>query len=1425
MKLLHLPPAARVQIWSAQFRPRKLSALQPQGYTALLSSTTSPFPTNLHRRYATVAVGNNDSLSKTTQAPLKDDLPDLAPDEVSLVNDVRAYLVRCPKEESEAVLANLQWCIENKAYYEESHSWSRVLRRIRGRLDNSATPAAVQEIVEAVIEETLWAKRYREYGYSPRIFFRLEHTPIKLLELCNRPELGSKISPEVVTVKNVSNFHLHLNIPGIADDRTFGAGPSETIAKRRAWRAMLLRLDATGALPKLLYPEAFRKVLNPHGPSVAHTKLAEEIELDWVEDDIVKQEKDGISDIYNYAAKFGLVPRIEACMVTRRIRGSASSKARKVAQVSIQLPEQKIKVVSHGLGPRAVASAVLAFKSAAKKLQMQYDQVSDANNDYSSLNTSTAVEFVNMVRRLEGDFDLTFTNKTMEGTGSVLNICQLNSNGEPIGQQAIGWTVRDAEQVALLTAAIELARKSPDILSQFAISLAGGSSGKSRILERCPPVRTEVNAAALDIMEKTLLKAKQAGLSEYQEQLAAMSHHLTKFRERRLPREATCVTSERLLDRLQQFEADPNTIELRNAIAALPMSRYSSKVLDMVFSNVYSIVIGATGSGKTTQVPQIILDDAIRRSKGGNCNVICTQPRRLAAISVARRVATERDERLGLSVGYQVRGDSNLPQPGGSITYCTTGILLERLKWNADDVLDNASHLVVDEVHERDIYIDFLLIVLKKAITARHLAGKTVPKVVLMSATIDKNLFSAYLPNKINGKPTPCPYLEVPGRTFPVKEKYLDEILSEMTELHPGLSKQLAAREKDDTKAYLIAEKAFEHTDVEVNSVTANIDGKKQDELDDPRSGEKEEALVPIALLVATIAHICKISPDGAILAFLPGVSEIVATEEEMKRNHVFGLDFSNGEAFRIHLLHSLVPAEQQREIFEPLPTGCRRIILSTNIAETSITVPDVKHVVDLGKLRQNTYLPADRVTALQTVWESGSNARQRAGRAGRVSDGSYYALYSRKRREAMPESGLPELLRADLQETCLSIKAQRFEESVSSFLSAAIEPPAPEAIQFAVENLKAIEAFTEDEEMTALGGVLSKLPVHPALGKMILLGLIFRCLDPVIIIGSMYGERALFVNPPGMRPLVRASKQHFNVANSDHITSLKAFQYLRQYSRDVNQRSVRQKATTCLIHYGAFRSISQTAKQVAEILVDAGLLDANMARNEDTLEIGGEALNRNSHNYDLIKCLIVAGVYPNIAVKPSLSARSFRTESKKNIINHPSSVNALTKKDGPSKAQHIFAFTTLARDRGSDTLFMRESSLVTPLAAMLFGGHLQQEDNLVMDDWLPFEIDYRQAGGQIDTIMQFRNAKDRMLNGVFKLLADPNETDTAVNVMEIMTEGLVKALEADAVGREKDQVLFRQATKVGGKIPQELAWSNISQLYRSNNLARMEEL
>ena len=239
------------------------------------------------------------------------------------------------------------------------------------------------------------------------------------------------------------------------------------------------------------------------------------------------------------------------------------------------------------------------------------------------------------------------------------------------------------------------------------------------------------------------------------------------------------------------------------------MSQYKDRVLSMVSENPYCIVVGATGSGKTTQVPQILFESAIQAGHGASCKIICTQPRRIAATSVAQRVAVERNESLRNTVGYQVRFDSKPPRNPYGITYCTTGVLLEKLKHDPEEVFDTTSHICIDEVHERDLQIDFLMILLKKAVKKRQSEAKSIPKIILMSATLDTELFAGYF-RQIdgNGNSVPCPALTVPGRTFLVQQRYLGSIMEEMQQQHGSeLTSVLSLH--SGTKDYLTAENAL----------------------------------------------------------------------------------------------------------------------------------------------------------------------------------------------------------------------------------------------------------------------------------------------------------------------------------------------------------------------------------------------------------------------------------------------------------------------------------------------------------------------------------------------------------------------------------------------------------------------------------------
>jgi ATP-dependent RNA helicase DHX36 len=263
-------------------------------------------------------------------------------------------------------------------------------------------------------------------------------------------------------------------------------------------------------------------------------------------------------------------------------------------------------------------------------------------------------------------------------------------------------------------------------------------------------------------------------------------------------------------------------------------------------------------------------------------------------------------------------------------------------------------------------------------------------------------------------------------------------------------------------------------------NVAASVDDLQQSisssEDQDVSLLEEVEGVVPIALAGAVVAHLAKTTDEGAILVFLPGLQEILKLDQDLRTREPLSVNFGDMSKFKMIMLHSSVSSASQSEVFNSVPDGCRKIILATNIAETSVTIPDVRYVVDTGKLRENHYDQMRKISRLHCRWISKSNAKQRAGRAGRVRDGYYYALFSIARREMMRDTGSPELLRSDLQEVCLNVKARSFNLPIGEFLGRAIEPPPPSSVSFAIIRLKELEALTDAEELTPLGRVLSSL-------------------------------------------------------------------------------------------------------------------------------------------------------------------------------------------------------------------------------------------------------------------------------------------------------------------------------------------------------------
>jgi len=486
---------------------------------------------------------------------------------------------------------------------------------------------------------------------------------------------------------------------------------------------------------------------------------------------------------------------------------------------------------------------------------------------------------------------------------------------------------------------------------------------------------------------------------------------------------------------------------------SLPVFKFRKQLLEAVEQNQLLIVVGDTGSGKTTQMTQYLAEGGYAQ----NGMIGCTQPRRVAAMSVAKRVAEEVGCELGQEVGYTIRFEDRT-SPQTRIKYMTDGMLQREILIDPD--LKRYTVIMLDEAHERTIATDVLFGLLKKTLKRRPDL-----RVIVTSATLDADKFSEFF--------NQCPIFSIPGRTFPVEILY---------------------------------------------------------------SREPEEDYLDAALTTVMQIHLTE--PAGDILVFLTG-SEEIDTSCEILHERMKALGPAVPELVVLPV-YSALPSEMQSRIFEPAPPGGRKVVIATNIAETSITIDQIYYVIDPGFVKQNAYDPKLGMDSLVVTPISQAQAKQRAGRAGRTGPGKCFRLYTEAayQSEMLPTT-IPEIQRQNLAQTILMLKAMGINDLLHFDF---MDPPPTNTMLTALEELYALSALDDEGLLTRLGRKMADMPVEPSLAKTLLMSVEIGCSEEILSIVAMLSIQPIFYRPKEKQQQADQKKSKFHDPHGDHLTLLNVY-------------------------------------------------------------------------------------------------------------------------------------------------------------------------------------------------------------------------------------------------------------------------------------------
>ncbi|KAK4727194.1 hypothetical protein R3W88_032111 [Solanum pinnatisectum] len=559
---------------------------------------------------------------------------------------------------------------------------------------------------------------------------------------------------------------------------------------------------------------------------------------------------------------------------------------------------------------------------------------------------------------------------------------------------------------------------------------------------------------------------------------------------------------------------------------ALPIYPYKDALLQAVQDHQVLIIVGETGSGKTTQMPQYLHEAGFTRS--GGKMIGCTQPRRVAAMRVAARVSHEMGVKLGHEVGYSIRFEDCTSEKT-ILKYMTDGMLLREFLTEPD--LASYSVIMIDEAHERTLSTDILFGLIKDVARARPRL-----KLLISSATLDAEKFSDYFDR--------APIFNIPGRRFPV-------------EIHHS---------KAPISDYLDA-----------------------------------------AVVTALQIHATQPQDDGDILIFLTGQEEI-ETAENIINHRIRALGTKIAELITCPIYANL-PTELQAKIFEPTPEGARKVVLATNIAETSLTIDGIKYVIDTGFCKINCYNPRTGTESLMVAPISKASANQRAGRSGRTGPGKCFRLYTEHSyMNDLEDSTIPEIQRTNLANVVLLLKSVGITDLLNFDF---MDPPPAEALLKALELLFALGSLDKDGKLTKVGEIMSEFPLDPMLSKMIVASDKYKCSTEIISIAAMLSiGNSIFYRPKDRQVQADNAWMNFHVGNvGDHIALLKLYN---------SWKETKFSTQWCYENFIQVRSMKK-ARDIRDQL-------------EGRLERVGIDLTSTVNDLEAIKKSIISGFFPHSA-------------------------------------------------------------------------------------------------------------------------------------------------------------------------------------------------